>query len=157
MSTTKLTLPGRALLELADTHDLALACDDRTVTAHRNILALASPVLHRLLFGEMRPPVENGLTTLRLPGKSARLMKRFVEAAYVGEESALELEEDPTLSLLACAHEYDFQALKRRVEDRLVANLDAETTVDMILYARQYECPKLEAAARRWSASPRWP
>ena len=147
----------RELLRLSSTHDLALACTDtdgladgEPVGAHRSVLALASPVFRALLFGEMAKPMVDGVVTLPLPGKSRQAMRAFVDACYLGESSELGLEHDPELNLLQLADEYQLPELKGRIERELVTNLHAEAAVDMLLYARQYRCAKLKAAAAKF-------
>ena len=144
------------LLRLTSTYDLALVCTDadgaadgEPIGAHRNILALASPVFHALLYGEMAEPMVDGVVTLPLPGKTRRAMRAFVDACYLGDASQLGLPHDPELNLLSYASEYQFTELKSRIEAELVKNLHAEAAVDMLLYARLYSCTKLEAAAAK--------
>lgn len=50
--------------------------------------------------------------------------------------------------LLMLAEEYQVIPLKRRCEEWLVGNVDPATAVDCLLYARQYRCNALEAAAK---------
>ena len=77
----------KALRGATATHDMRLVCDDGLhVTAHRCVIALASPVLSQLLYGNMPPPSSDGFAAnLQLPGKQSKAVQEFVAWCYTDQ------------------------------------------------------------------------
>ena len=134
-----------ALQSHSVTHDIRLECDDGQVTAHRAVLSLASPVLHRLLYGEMPPPAADGfLAVLTLPSKSVKTISDFVTYCYSGNIAS----DCDSAALLHLADEYALDQLKADLEPGLIAGLSWQTCIDALLWGLQFDLCKLVSAAQ---------
>ena len=131
----------------SDTHDVRIVCrDGRVVTAHRSFLSQQSPFMHRLLYGPMRPAVdENLVMTAELDQEYADI-EAFVAHCYHGVDSLLPI--DLCAPLLALAREYETPALTARCTAKLIEVTSAANAVDFLLYGSEYGLSSLLSAAR---------
>ncbi|EOD08785.1 hypothetical protein EMIHUDRAFT_217037 [Emiliania huxleyi CCMP1516] len=125
---------------------MRLVCDDGLhVTAHRCVIALASPVLSQLLYGNMPPPSSDGFAAnLQLPGKQSKAVQEFVAWCYTDQIAP---SCDP-VALLHLSEEWDAPSLKAGLEPLLMDGISKLTCVDALLWGLEFQLAKLASAAR---------
>lgn len=137
-----------------ETTDVRFALDDgTTLSAHRAVLAISSPVLRRAFFGPMKLPNDE---PLRLPGKDAAAVQGLLSYCY-GEPKVTA---ETAIGLLMMADEYCIDGLKALCEQWFMDNLgsyncygrrdetqeftiDDPKTAELVHLAQLYRCSTL--------------
>ena len=135
----------RLLRDDALLHDVTFAFSDGEERgAHRCVLAYQSPVF-RAMF-DLNSPLR-AAPRIVLAGKRSSEFDLLLEYCYSADAKLVTAE--TAAPLLMLAEEYQVLQLKAECEEWLVEHADPHTCVDCLLYAQQYRCEALEAAARR--------
>ncbi|KAJ1271572.1 hypothetical protein BS78_06G137600 [Paspalum vaginatum] len=127
--------------------------DGQTIAAHSYVLALASPVLERMIDRACRGWGTNDCT-IRILGVHSDAVLAFLHLLYSsrvapGMEDAVAAHGP---QLLALAHVYRVEWLKRAAESAVSARLTADRAVDMLKLARLCDAPRLRARCARLAA-----
>lgn len=123
------------LLETGSNADVTLTVGSETFRAHKNILAVRSPVFQDM-FENMTTDSDRVVIANVEPDVFADLL-RFVYTGCVPEPIA-----KPD-SLLRAAHRYKLDRLKATCEQTLISRLSVETAADMLILAHQHDAGTL--------------
>ena len=135
----------RLLRDDALLHDVTFAFSDGEERgAHRCVLAYQSPVF-RAMF-DVNSPLR-AAPRIVLAGKRSSEFDLLLEYCYSADAKLVTAE--TAAPILMLAEEYQVLQLKAECEEWLVEHADPHTCVDCLLYAQQYRCEALEAAAKR--------
>ncbi|WVZ86149.1 hypothetical protein U9M48_032982 [Paspalum notatum var. saurae] len=127
--------------------------DGQTIAAHSYVLALASPVLERMIDRACRGWGTSDCT-IRILGVPSDAVLAFLHLLYSsrvapGMEDAVAAHGP---QLLALAHAYRVGWLKREAESAVCARLTADRAVDMLKLAGLCDAPRLRARCARLAA-----
>ncbi|KAJ0989433.1 hypothetical protein J5N97_007789 [Dioscorea zingiberensis] len=124
-----------------------LTSSGRTIHAHANILALASPVLERML-EQARRCSNSSKRVIRVLGVPSEAVLSFIRLLYSSKWRPYDKEEGEEMDkhgfhLLALSHSYRVPWLKRACESGLAARLCADTALDAMKLARWCDARRL--------------
>lgn len=121
--------------------------------AHRNVLAVRSPVFMAELFGKMK---EKKAARVRIRDMEPRVFEVFLHFVYT--DSLPEIDEGERMAmaqhLLVVADRYHMERLKLICEVMLHNYIDKDTVANTVVLAEQHGCHGLKQACLRFMACP---
>jgi len=126
-----------------ETADVVIALDDGSLLpAHRSVLALASPVFRRCLYGPMKLPADQ---MFRMRGKDPATVEGLLAYCY----GLPRVTPETAIRLLQIADEFCVDGLKAWCDRWIVTNLDDgqfddEAAANAVRWACEYRCPALQ-------------
>ncbi|KAL6654216.1 hypothetical protein ACP70R_007681 [Stipagrostis hirtigluma subsp. patula] len=142
-----------ALLTSQVGSDVKLEVGGATFDAHRNVLAVRSPVFMAELFGAMR---EKTATHVRIDDMEPAVFKAFLHFIYT--DSLPEIDKGDKIAmaqhLLVAADRYGMERLKLICEVMLHNNINTSTAANTLVLAERHGCNRLKEACLKFIASP---
>jgi glutamine synthetase type III len=122
--------------------DISIVCSDRrTFPAHRNIIALRSPVFQ--LTTEMRPEAvarrSTEIIVSDIDGETMLELLRYIYTTRVDSD----ITHSVARKLIFAAAKYNLKELKSICASKLIAGISAENAIETLLLAKQYREGKL--------------
>ena len=118
------------LLDDPSTHDVTFKTSDGgSVSAHRAIVAAGSPVLHAMLYGNMK---ESNEKEIKLPSVDTETLKVLLSFMYTGK---IIVDSENCPSLLEAAHYFNVATLENKCSDSIAASLDIENCCTVASFA----------------------
>lgn len=148
---------GKLLLEAEEGRDVTFGVRGETLTAHRAVLALRSPVFRAELFGPMREGTPHGLITIKdmLPDVFRVLLRFLYTDALPDLESQYgHAKGEMIRHLLVATDRYAVDRLKLICQNDLCQNLDVENVAATLALACQNNCDKLKDICLKYLTSP---
>ncbi|XP_023316704.1 speckle-type POZ protein B-like, partial [Trichogramma pretiosum] len=122
-----------------------ITSDENSISAHRIILAMASPVFKAMLTHDMLERKNNSVEIIDTPYNILIEMLRYI---YTGEISSTK--PDKVLEILAVADKYQIDNLKVKCEKILCAELSTENALDILEAALKYNIKNLANEAKNF-------
>ena len=123
--------------------DVKVVVKDKELTAHKAVLAAASPFFLSLLTSDMRESKEH-LIRIELEEATASVMEDVLQYVYTGNVSVTE---ENANNLVATADYLLLPGLKTVVERYLTKNLATENCIFYYYFADKYQCEELKEEA----------
>ncbi|KAJ4798025.1 BTB/POZ and MATH domain-containing protein 2 [Rhynchospora pubera] len=120
-------------------------------TAHKEVVALRSPVFRAQFFGPMIDSKSDCIKIEDVKPDIFRLMLQFVYTDNVALQEELSFE--MAQHLLVAADRYSLDRLKLICEEKLSASLDVETAATTLVLAEQHNCEQLKEICLDFVAS----
>ncbi|XP_014225944.1 speckle-type POZ protein B-like [Trichogramma pretiosum] len=117
-----------------------ITSDDNDIPAHKNILAVASPVFRAMFTHDMLENKGNSVEITDTPYNILVEMLRFI---YTGD--IVSTKTDIVLEILAVADKYQVDNLKIMCEKILSANLSTKNAIEILSAAQKYNAMDLES------------
>ncbi|XP_044983248.1 BTB/POZ and MATH domain-containing protein 2-like [Hordeum vulgare subsp. vulgare] len=144
------------LLWKYDRADVAFEVDGETLTAHRWVLAVRSPILKAAVEAELldvpeREKKTTSMATVRIDNMEAKVFKALVHYIYTdalpdemdkGDEATTAMAH----GLLEVADRYEMERLKLTCEAMLCKRVSTSTVITTLVLAEQHHCQKLKVA-----------
>ena len=114
------------------THDVTFKTSDGgNLSAHRVIVAAASPMFRALLYGGTK---ESNQTEIELPTIDTEMLKMVFTFMYTGEVNPMS---DKHLDLLQAAHYFDVRVLEAMTSDIIAQSLDVHNYSRIVTIAAE--------------------
>ena len=125
--------------------DVVLSVDgtDVTVSAHRVVLAAASPYFRAMFSSGM---LESRESVVRLADTEVGALRSLVDYAYTGEISVDDSNVD---ALFLAAHQFQFTEVVYCCEEILIYRIDPSNCISWAKTAQKYDCSLLRRIANR--------
>jgi hypothetical protein len=133
-------LQSDALLELSDVE--LISSEGATFPAHRQLLAMRSPVFRRMFYGGMREAQSHRAT---IPASDAALSE-LLHCIYTDELRDEDHIEPIAGELLDMGHQYEVPRLVALAESRLLRTLSVANAAERLLIGLRYPAEELKAA-----------
>ncbi|KAL7298845.1 hypothetical protein TKK_0008584 [Trichogramma kaykai] len=117
-----------------------ITSDDNDIPAHKNILAVASPVFRAMFTHDMLENKGNSVEITDTPYNILVEMLRFI---YTGD--IVSTKTDTVLEILAVADKYQVDNLKIKCEKILSANLSTKNAIEILSASQKYDAMDLES------------
>ncbi|KAJ3709159.1 hypothetical protein LUZ61_012864 [Rhynchospora tenuis] len=131
--------------------DVAFQVSEEMITAHKEVLAMRSPVFRAQFFGPMIDSKSQCIKIEDMKPDVFRLMLHFVYTDSLPDRKDLSIE--MSQHLLVAADRYRLERLKLICEEILSANLDVETAATTLVLAEQHNCEQLKEICLDFIAS----
>ena len=137
-----------------DGADVIYSAQGRLFRAHRNVLAMRSPVLRAQLFGGMMESTARLIEVEDMAPDVFEALLRYIYTDSLDVDG--EVDEDATevtSHLLVAADRYGMERLRALCEARLCELVDAGSLVKMLVFAEEQQCEVLKDACVEFMAS----
>ena len=122
------------LLDDPSSHDVTFKTSDGgSVSAHRLIIAAASPVFHAMLYGNMK---ESNEKEIELPSVDANCLQNLLTFVYTGQVETTLAENQ---SLLLAARYFNITTLETKCIDTIVGSLTDLNWCKLTAFAKQQQ------------------
>lgn len=124
--------------------DVVIVVGEREIKAHKNILAVRSPVFAAMFDSDMEESAQNRVTITDLDYEVVEQMLRYM---YTGQAPKLKSMAD---QLLVAADKYSLDSLRVMCEQTLCATLSVDTAVKLLALADLYNADQLKEHTARF-------
>ena len=118
-----------SLLDDPSTHNITFNTSDGSVSGHRAIAAAGSPVLHAMLYGNMK---ERNEREINLPSADTETFKAVLSFVYTGK---VELDANNCYKILEAAQYFIVAALENQCVDFIAGSLNNENCCTIATFA----------------------
>ena len=127
------------------THDVTFVTSNNgRVTAHRAVVAAASPVLHAMLYGSMKESIDKEIV---LPSVDTDTLECSLSFIYTGK---LEVNSDNCYKILEAANYFNIDMLESRCVDFIVTLLSSENCCSIACFAAEKSIDSLLEKCNRY-------
>ena len=119
--------------------DITLIIGDKLIKAHKNILAIRSPVFSEIFDGK------SNINELEIHGIRFEIVQSLLFFMYTGRVQDLDL--ITSLDLLVAADKYRLQGLKIKCQEILLQNLSTENAIDQLIFSQSCNANLLKSSA----------